>query len=485
MRIRSICIKEGFFERAIDFINETNLIHSKQNSSGKTTLIRAILYSLGYSIPNTKGIRFDKCDVICELELDNGEIIKLHRPNNFSIIIEEADKAFVLPEQQDDLHKYIFGTSNLDLLHNMLGAFYFDQEKGWTLLNRGVVIGSIHFNIDELIRGLSGLDCSELIARERRVNSELSKYRSIFSIAQYRDSVQQERLISDTYYDETNAKLQQLMINKKNIESEIARVGKSISGNRKFMDFVDEMKLLITTDDGKKMTVTKDNIVGLNDSLDYLVAKRKILMQKLSEVLKEIDKVELSLKRENSQLAFCESESIAEVFDKQIVKIPIDQGAIKEVIESLGKERKALQEEITRVSRSSDVVIKSLYTTIISYASELGLGDSETIAQNYLYTSNLRELSGAVLHKTVFAFKLGYIKAIESHIGLKLPIILDSPSGKEIDKENVSLMMNILRRDFADHQIIIASIYEYTFDIFKTIEIKDRLITDIGLGGAT
>ena len=36
------------------------------------------------------------------------------------------------------------------------------------------------------------------------------------------------------------------------------------------------------------------------------------------------------------------------------------------------------------------------------------------------------------MHKTVFAFRLAYIIEIERAIGVKLPIILDSPSGKEV-----------------------------------------------------
>ena len=206
MRIKEICIIDGLFKRKIDFINQTNLIFSEENSCGKTTLIRFILYSLGYQIPSTKNLKFENCYVSCSLELDNGDIIQLHRPNFFSISINGEDKSFALPEQQDELHELLFGTKNKNILHNILGAYYFDQEKGWTLLNRGVVIGSIHFNIEELIRGVSGLDCSKLIARERQVNSDLSKYKQMYSITQYRDSVQHETLIADTYEEETDAK---------------------------------------------------------------------------------------------------------------------------------------------------------------------------------------------------------------------------------------------------------------------------------------
>ena len=116
---------------------------------------------------------------------------------------------------------------------------------------------------------------------------------------------------------------------------------------------------------------------------------------------------------------------------------------------------------------------------IIKYASELGLGDERSIPSTYLFTSNLKELSGAVLHKTAFAFRLAYISAIEKTLKVKLPIILDSPSGKEVDQENIKLMMDILKRDFADNQIIIASIFEYDFERAKKIEIMECLIETI------
>ena len=54
--------------------------------------------------------------------------------------------------------------------------------------------------------------------------------------------------------------------------------------------------------------------------------------------------------------------------------------------------------------------------------------------------------------------------------------MLDSPSGKEVDPINIQLMVNILKRDFAENQIIIASIFEYDFDEVELIEIKNRLI---------
>ncbi|MGO5307882.1 coiled-coil domain-containing protein [Agathobacter sp. LCP21S3_B2] len=481
MLIKSIYIRDGLFERNITMEDGVNLIFSKKNSRGKTTLVRLMLYALGYSVPSTKKIKFEKCFTKIEIVLDTGNTVFLTRENSYSIslLCDGVEEIYVLPEQICTLHSKLFNTDNIDILNNVLGAFYFDQEKGWTLLNRGVVIGSIHFNIDELVRGISGKDCSELIAREKRISSDLSKYRQMFSIAQYRDSVSGDSLTADTYQEKKNVELEQLRMRQSSVEREIRRINQSITGNKKFQEFVADMKLLIKTEDGQCITVTKDNIVGLNDSIELLVAKKKILSCELAEIVSKIDKIMREQEKENGQISFFESESIVEAFDKKIVAIPMNQVAIKNEIDKLEKEQKQVREQIAKISRSDNDVVLSLYNTIVKYATELGIGDSESITQKYLFTSNLKELTGAVLHKTVFAFKMAYILELEKHLKIKLPIILDSPSGKEVDQENIELMMNILKRDFQENQIIIASIYDYSFSKVNKVELVDQLLNQM------
>ena len=481
MLIKSVYIKDGLLERYIEFDKEVNLIFSKKNSCGKTTLVRLILYSLGYSIPSTKKLKFEKCFIKTELELENKKNIFLTRENGYSIVVSSGDEeiTYVLPEQLNELHGIIFNTNNITVLNNILGAFYFDQEKGWTLLNRGVVIGSIHFNIDELVRGLGEKDCSKLLSKEKRLSSDLSKYRQMFSIAQYRDSISGESLVRKSYSDENSVEIEQLKMKRSSIERELRRVNQSIAGNRRFQEFVADMKLLVKAHDGSCITVTKDNIVGLNDSNELLLAKKKMLTVELSKVVSNIEKIVNRQNREDGQLSFFESESLAEAFDKRIVEIPMNQVAIKKEIERNEKELKSVREEIAKISRSDNSIISSLYNNIVRYAKELGVGDSESVTKKYLFTSNLKELSGAVLHKTVFAFKMAYILEIEKYLNIKLPIILDSPSGKEVDKENIELMMNILKRDFSENQIIIASIYDYSFTKVKKIVLENSLLEPV------
>lgn len=482
MIFQSIRIKEGFTERTIDFADGVNLIFSKGNSKGKTTLLRFMLYSLGYNIPNTRKIKFDRCEVVSTILVDNARKMALARYSNDFIEATIADekKTYILPDQLHDLHKIIFGTDNTDVLNNILGAIYADQEKGWTLLNRGTAIGSIRFNIEELIRGLSGCDCSDLIRKEKQLAKELSKYRQMASVAKYREQVVAESgtLVSDSYSVESDAAIAQLLMQQKSLQSELKRIDKSLSDNKRVRQYVAEMKLTIQLPDGTIFPVTADSIVGLSDTIDFLIAKRKIISADLRSVMHQLAAMQKEQSNESEQLTLFQSENMIDIFDRQISSVPINAIAIEKEIKRLEKSLKAVKQEITRQTRSDAGVTKALYDNMVKYATELGVGNSETIASSYLFTSNLKELSGAVLHKTVFAFRLAYIIEIEKHLGIKLPIILDSPSGKEVDQTNIQLMVNILKRDFSDNQIIIASIFQYDFETVKTIEIVNRLIEE-------
>ena len=55
---------------------------------------------------------------------------------------------------------------------------------------------------------------------------------------------------------------------------------------------------------------------------------------------------------------------------------------------------------------------------------------------------------------------------------------MDSPSGKEVDSKNIDLMIGLLKRDFSDHQIIIASIYEYDLPDVNKIVLERSLLEE-------
>jgi len=317
-----------------------------------------------------------------------------------------------------------------------------------------------------------------LLCKEAKLSKELSKYRQMASVAKYREEIVAESgtLITDSYSVESDAVIAQLLMQQKALQSELRRIDKSLSDNKRVRQYVAEMKLIVQMPDGTIFPVTADSIVGLSDTIDFLIAKRKIVSSDLRSVMHQLANAQKEQKNEAEQLAFFQSESMISVFDRRIASVPIDAGSIDREIKRVEKVLKSVREEISRKTKADTDVVKSLYENMVKYATELGVGNSESIASSYLFTSNLKELSGAVLHKTVFAFRLAYITELEKYLGIKLPIILDSPSGKEVDHSNIQLMVNILKRDFADNQIIIASIFKYDFENVNIIEIRNRLI---------
>ncbi|MBQ7178464.1 MAG: hypothetical protein IJS08_13700 [Victivallales bacterium] len=481
MIIHSIDITEGNYHRHIDFDDKINLVHSTYNTQGKTTLLRLLLYSLGYNIPGTRRFNISKCDVYTELSCEKLGRFKLKRDSNsctIITIINDKETTYVLPGQLSELHKLIFGTENENLINNLLGAFYIDQEKGWTLLNRGVVIGNIHFNIEELIRGLSDRSCTELIEQEMKLSIELGKFLQMRSVSKYQQTIVENggTLATDGYDEKIDIEIEQLSIRQNELKKELSRIDKTINDNKAVKRFIAEMKLLIRLPNGEQFAVTEDSIVGLNDSINFLIAKRKMLSLELTDIGRKISTLITSRKYEEKQLEFWKTENITQLFDKQISTMPLNPIAIENNIKQLQTKLSEIRKQISDKTKIGNPISKELYDNVLKYANELGLGDSSSIAETYIFTSNLKELTGAILHKTVFSFRLAYILAIQKALNIKLPIILDSPSGKEIDKNNIQLMINILERDFADNQIIIASIFNYQFKKIRIIEIQDRLV---------
>lgn len=485
MRFNSIRLKEANDERLISFSETNNLIHSNNNSKGKTTLLRMLLYSLGFNIPNTKNIKFENCEVEVNITLDNGETIELVRNAREHLILKQGDArtTYILPSQQQDLHKIIFKTDNNDLLNNILGVFYFDQEKGWTLLNRGVVIGSNRFNIGDLIRGINGIDCSELIQLREQKKQELLKYRQMYSVSKYQETIDvaTQNITTESFNVILESRIEQCKMQKSLLLKELRRIDEVLLENEKFQKFISDIGLIVALPNGETIAVNESNIIGLRDSINYLIAKKKIITSEYNQITNDIEKLERERKTEAQQLDFFDDPNKAtEIFDKQIARIPINTLAIKKRISNTEKEIKLISERIKKLTRVKDghSTITSLYNNAKKYLTELGL-DGARLTEQYLFTSNLKELSGAILHNTVFSFRIACLIEMEKCLNIKLPIILDSPSGKEIDSENIKKLITILKRDFSDHQIIIASIFKYELNNINMIEITNRLIETI------
>ncbi|WP_060863375.1 hypothetical protein [Paenibacillus riograndensis] len=187
MKIRKLVLEYDGIIKNFKFSTTFNLIHSYKNSAGKSTLLRFLFYSLGYNIPGTKKVKFQNCNVMCIFDNQYGTLQTKRSNNQIILSINNVEHSrYILPNEESELQSIIWGTNNEWVLKNILGSIYMDQEKGWTLLNRGTVIGSIHFNIEELVLGLSDRDVNDLRAKQQATEVELKKYRQLQNLLDYK-----------------------------------------------------------------------------------------------------------------------------------------------------------------------------------------------------------------------------------------------------------------------------------------------------------
>lgn len=464
-------------KREFDFSKSVNLILSKENSVGKSTLLRLLFYAMGYSIPSTKGIDFPK--VLCRLwiETAQGELILKRSNTQIALEVNNNKHLFILPNESEELHALIFDSNNTSVVTNIIGSIYLDQEKGWTLLNKGFVIGRIYFDLNQLVAGLAERNIEELELELSSVSTELKKYKTMKNLYDYKTTLidLDNSNTSDDYIDELERDLNVLMFEKNNLNKQIKEMELSIKDNRAFVRYIENMKLFII-DGEREIPVTKNNLANFEDNQNLINTRKKILEIRNSKVDIKINKLKQQIEKE-SQLVSLQSE--VEKFDSQVSELIINPLSVDKIIKRLKKRENELKDKIKVVITNNNGIINNLYFTVKKYAQELNVDQYMDDNKNYIFTNDLKGLSGAVYHKIVFIFKIAYIIEIQKYLKIKLPIVLDSPSGREVDQKNIEDIMNILNRDFKENQIIIASIYEdYLFDSISKIEIKKGLFRE-------
>ena len=475
MIINSLTITEGKKTKTYEFSSRANLIHSCENTVGKTTLLRLILYALGYQIPNTKNMKFEKCVTQMFLE-ENGKTYHIKRENEYLLVDNgTATEYYILPTELNQFHAIVFGTDNNDILNNLLGTFYMDQEKGWTLLNRGKVIGSVSFSVEKLILGLSGRNYQKLQEELQLIEREIKKYQQMRDIAQYQREIYAEKgdIIHDTYDETLQRDLSVYMFDVESLRKELKQITETIADNTSIRKFIEKMSLWVKAPDGTKVPVNKDTIIGLDDNNDFLLSRKRLLTSQIAKLEQEIEKLRNMIYYQSQQHT---TETLIKAFDKNLSQISIDAKAVANILNELIERQVEVRRQLTELAKNNNDILEQMYSDISSYGIELGLTRYMSSGIGFVFTRNLKELTGATLMKMVFAFKMAYIRAVDRVLNIKLPLILDSPSGKELDQHNIQKLMDIINRDFSAHQVIVASIYYYKLDNLITIEMGRRVV---------
>lgn len=456
------------------------MIYSIHNSKGKTTLIRFILYALGYQIPATEGIgNFDNMEF--EILIKNNEQnFSINREKDIvKVKINKESLEFKIPEQENELHCLIFGIENDTILNNLLAVFYIDQEKGWTLLNRGKIIGNIRFNIEEFIAGISNINIQNLISEKKVLNREIKKYRYIKNTIDINNEFNEEDDDTIEEYEQVSMnELIQLQKEKqlelKKIKNEIKRLEKSILKNSEFGKMIENYGLIIEYQ-GQEIQLTRNNLFDFDRNQNLMKIKIQDLKLQLNKINKEQDKI---IEQINNKNTLFQTEDLLETMQRNIEKLGIDISKIDKIIRQLNNKRNTINNDIKNKLVFKNDQLKEYYDIIYRYSKELGIeGYISDNSPKYVLMNKLKGLSGRVLAQMSFVFKLSYIKAIENAFNVCLPIIMDSPRTNELSEESTNQMMEILKRDFSNHQIITASIYKNKVIDFDIINLENGLFS--------
>lgn len=479
MKLKKMTIEYEGLDRTFLFKGNT-LIHSNNNSSGKSTLLRILFYSLGYNIPQTKGLVFKKIKTTIDLENKLGVSRIIRLDDQVRIIFDDnATQEFLLPSDEKFILSQIWGTNNENVLSSIIGSIYMDQEKGWTLLNRGTVIGSIKFKIEDFLEGVSDRDLSKQKIELDNINKEIKKYSQILNIIEYKNhlSANNDNLFPTDYSTGLDNKLKILNLRKKELSKKITNLEESRKENKQFIEYIERMHLRVhDKETGIEIPVTKDTIIYFNENQSYIDAHLLILKNDLSRLNKEISEMHFEI--EKTQNLFSIQSEIEKV-DYIITQINMPYDQLSKTIERLKKQKSFLKNEINEKLSLSNEVLNRLHINILKYAERLGVDSYINTNKNYVFTSDLKSLSGAILHKIVFAFKMSYITELQRYLGYSLPIVLDSPSGRELDQKNVEETFDIINEDFNDNQVIVASIYKYeNFIPDTTIELVNQIFEE-------
>lgn len=443
----------------VDLNEDICVFYSKNNSTGKTTLMRAILYTLGFAIPNTEFVKFENYEFILELN---------HQDKNWTLIRQDKllrinDTEFDLPTEEVAAHTFLFGITNPELLYNLLGTIYFDQEKGWTLLNRGTIIGTNRFSIESFFRGLKNDESDEsyeIVAKIRALDKKIAQYNLMSNIAEYQAVIKQSdnTSLDDQAIDQELAiKIGEKELILAEIEAELARINDIIKSNKNFTDYIECRRIFIRNPiDATPILVNKDNLLDYQDVSEINQARRSMLISQRNLLKKQI--ADFASQQQN-QIRLFDLPTLDDELTKKLANIQgISSVEVNSILKQLKKERKNYNDILKERTKSKNPWIMEAYNIILKYTQELDLPFDYKID---IFTHNLKEKSGAVLQKMVFAYKLAFIKMLSDKIGYPLPIFCDSPSGREVEKTTIDTMLKILRRDFSKHQLIVASIYQY------------------------
>ncbi|OYS17348.1 hypothetical protein CBF56_07585 [Lactobacillus taiwanensis] len=448
-------IKQIEYDGGLDYkgkiiFDRKSIISSKYNKKGKSTLLRVILYALGFEVVRTNGIANLDLKTNIKILTDDLEEIQIFR-NNEKVILEESSsdkkRELHLPEDREVLHSTFFDFNNGKLLENFLGTFYFEQGRGYSLINNGVVTPKNRFNLKELVTQLVPEveeKLKEIEKKEITIRRSKTAINAINAVLKDNDNSIEE----DNQDEITIQNINSLKFKLKQLKRKKRTILESIEDNNKLLEYIGKLKLRLRLSDESVVIVTSDKIEGMENISNYLISEKTVVNNQIKETKQLIYKNEEAIKKKYT--------------NRDIAKFSIPQAfnfeKNKAMLKYLNKqdEELALQKKELLRKNSYQELQDRIYKLYTEYASELNI--SNWLKNGIFSSKNISGLTGTEQEFTAISIRLAALKLIEEFTKVNLPIILDSPF-QELDTKNKKLLVDFLENEFSEkHQFIITSV---------------------------
>lgn len=503
---------KGFFT---EFSKSTNIVHGR-NTSGKSTLIQSIIYSMGINDSKDNLNDIFESNVVFRLdcELDNG--------NNVSeLVFVRADDTLVLKQGNDQPirfdginsnNSYEYGRyknlfSNLikfDLvlqkqselvsapLEAALLPYYISQSVGWVYIRES--IGDYRFYKDfkldyldyycgiesghdkllkytlekekkELLFDLRQLDSYE----ERNDDFRISKYLNDRIKGQAKDFLEQyQKLNSElTKKEAEHTRICNKLSMLKGRQKVLNQIISNIQNQRPRIDQCPTCEQSLPGD-LRDFYVYSQNINDAIKERERVKDDIKSNTSKLNSAEKEISSLRITLEKEFSILQRLEIERVT--FDSWInhnvnLKI-LENLSIKK--QAFHKRLKELNDEIKDIRNEPDVELlrknkeKEFLGRLKKKAALLGVDVPKEQKYQELYSINSFPYQGVELHKLLMAYNFSFYEmAMENSRTHSLPFLLDAVFKEDIDRESRRKIFEFLSSESKTGRQIIFTVAEY------------------------
>lgn len=463
-------------KQVVNFSKGVNVIVSEVNSVGKTTLVRIILFALGFDVKGTKGVDFEQLKYKILLKNYKDEDVELEKSElgeyaPLYIRVGEQTYTKTRADSADILKEYIYGIHSDILIRNILGAFYFDQEKGWNVLNRGRIIGANKFSVEEFLCGLGDEDIvcvKEEIAALKKEKKDFQKFLSVLELAEmpYDISLDEEE---EGTTSQASIKSRAVLLDSqiKYFSAERKKLERIRSDNRNLAEYINSLKLFVVIK-GERVRVNSNNLEGFEFNQEFLARR----LSKLSEDISKLKKEREALVR--TMHGFVSPDSLLSKYRKRLKELGLSVLDVKDSIFYLDERIGVLSARLR--SSMSETYFKYVNNKIAEFMEVLGVRNPYPEDFNIVLLNRLYPLSGAELYKHIVSFKFSYILALREKFGINIPMVIDSPYAKELDDNNFNKVIKIIAKDFPDNQIILASIRDEIPFAHNRVSISDGVL---------